>query len=252
VGAPTGGGREVPGVPVDRPKPPETPYEPTDKLRPVLPPFSDPHHRDDAMLNLTTSACFAFLGGALLAVEQAKALPPVPPVPGLTLPGIPVRADEPDKLKKDLDEAKTKIEAANARIKALELLVEKLNEQLNGKKDADGFKLTSDPGAVEEIKRLKNRITDLEGELGRLRTQTALKPAVVPALPGKGIVKIINDYPVEITMLINEKSTYHVAPNTTLEVEVPTGAFTYQLLQSGAAPTRSVIKDKEVVKLRIK
>jgi hypothetical protein len=134
----------------------------------------------------------------------------------------------------------------------LEALVTKLNEQLNGRKDDKGFRLESDPGAVEEIKRLKNRIEDLERELKALRTQTSQRPAVVPNVPGKGIVKIINEYPIEITMVINEKSTYRVAPNTTLEVEVPAGEFTYHLLQSGAPATRSVIKEREVVKLRIK
>ena len=39
---------------------------------------------------------------------------------------------------------------------------------------------------------------------------------------------------------------------TKLDVEVPAGDFTYHLLQSGAAPTKSAIKDKETVTLRIK
>jgi hypothetical protein len=66
-------------------------------------------------------------------------------------------------------------------------------------------------------------------------------------------VKIINEYPVEIAMVINGASpSYRVAPGTTLDVEVPAGDFTYQLLQSGAPATKSTIKDKETVKLRIK
>jgi hypothetical protein len=252
---PPGGapGREVPAVPVDRQKPPAGPLETTDKFTfPVPPPASvDPHHRDDTMLNITTSAAFAFLGGALLAAESAKALPPLSVPPALPVPSSNVRADEPEKLK-DLDDAARKLDAANKRIKDLERQLDKLTEALYGRKDPAGYPIPSDPGALEEIKRLKNRIEELNNELKKFQTQTALKPAVVPPVPAKGIVKIINDYPVEISMVINEKQTYRVAPNTTLEVEIPAGEFTYQLLQSGAAATRSVIKEREVVKLRIK
>jgi hypothetical protein len=240
-------GREAPGVPIDRPKPAEAPFEPTDKYRPTLPPPpAVPNYRDDNMLNITTSAAFAFLGGALLAAEQAKAAPAFPPI---APPAGAVRADaETDKLKKDLEDA-------NKKIAKLEEQVAKLDELLNGKKDDKGYRLETDPGAVEQIKRLRNKIADLEGEIKGLKAQqqTALKPAVGPAPDArpKGLVKVVNEYPVEISIVVNDKS-YRVAPGTKLEVEVPAGEFTYQLLQSGAATTRSAIKDKESVTLRIK
>ena len=41
-------------------------------------------------------------------------------------------------------------------------------------------------------------------------------------------------------------------PSKTLDVDVPAGNFTYQLLESGAEATKSVIKEKETVTLRIK
>ena len=101
------------------------------------------------------------------------------------------------------------------------------------------------------MKELKNQIAKLDAELKALKTQTSLKPAIVPEAKPKGIVKVVNEYPVEISMVINDKS-HRIAPNTKIEVEVPAGDFSYQLLQSGAATTRSVIKDKETVTLRIK
>ena len=64
-------------------------------------------------------------------------------------------------------------------------------------------------------------------------------------------MKVVNEYPVEISMVINDKS-HRIAPGKVLEVKVPAGDFSYQLLQSGAAATRSAIKDKETVTLRIK
>ncbi len=197
------------------------------------------------MGNLTTHAALAILGGALMALEQAHAAPPLPPASSLPTPGLLVKADsEVEKLKSDLAEA-------NKRIKSLEEQVAKLTEMLTGKKDDRGFRVESDPGAVEEIKRLKDKITKLEDELRTLRTQTALRPGTPPDIKPMGTVKIINDYPIEVSIVINDKS-YRVAPNKVLDVEVPAGEFTYQLLQSGAPATKSIIRDKETVRLRIK
>ncbi len=198
------------------------------------------------MFNLKYTAALAVIGGAMLTADQAKsaALIPTPVAP--RVPAVPVKADaDTDKLKKDL-------ETANDRIKELEKKVARLAELLTGRLDIDGKTiLPSDPGAVEEIKRLKNRIAELDTELKDLKKTTALKPAIVPEAKPKGVVKVVNEYPVEISMVINEKS-HRIAPNTKIEVEIPAGEFSYQLLQSGAASTRSVIKDKETVTLRIK
>lgn len=249
-------GRETPGTTVDRPKPADPSFGSTEKFVFPVPAGSNPlvaTPRDPAMMNLKHAAAVAVLGGAMLSAEQARSaalvpsLPPVNPVVPMA-PAAPVSADDKetvDKLKKDL-------ETANDKIKALEKQVAKLSELLTGKKDSDGTVLTSDPGAVEDIKRLRNRIADLEGEIKTLKTQTALKPAVVtPEAKPKGVVRVVNEYPVEISMVINDKS-HRIAPNTKLDVEVPAGDFSYQLLQSGAPATRSVIKDKETVTLRIK
>ncbi len=247
-----GTGREVPGTPVDRAKPPESPFGMTDKfVFPIPTPHPRvPHPRDDTMLHVSTTAAFAFLGGALLAAEQAKAMPPVPP-PGMLIP-VPgtVRADD----KSDLEKLKKDLEASNKKIEDLEKQVKKLTELLTGKKDELGLPANpNEPGTVADVKALKDKIAALEKELAAVKTQTALKPAILPEAKPKGIVRIVNEYPVEITMLINDnKTTYRVAPNSKLDVEVPAGDFTYPLLQSGAPATKSIIKDKETVTLRIK
>ncbi len=238
------GGRDVPALPTNQSKPPELSFGSTDKS--VYPaPAGNPLNstpRDTAMLNFKQTAALAVLSGAMLTAEQARSAPPVVPM----IPTVSVKADETEteKLKKDLT-------AATKRIAELETKVEKLTELLTGKKDSVGITLPSDPGAVEDIKRLRNRIAELDNELKSLKTQTALKPAIVPEAKPKGIVKVVNEYPVEISMVINEKS-HRIPPSTKIDVEVPAGEFTYQLLQSGAAATRSVIKDKETVTLRIK
>jgi hypothetical protein len=243
------GGAEVPGTAVGRPKPAEPSFGASDKFVfpiPGVPDTTALTPRDDAMLNLKHTAALAVLGGALFTAEQsrASALPPIPPVlPPGTVAAAQNKAD-PKQLKKDLDKANETIEKLEKQVKAL-------TELLTGKKDDLGFVLPSDPGAVEEIKRLKNTIAEMDKELKALRTQTALRPAVVPEAKPKGIVRVVNEYPIEISIVVNEKS-YRVAPQTKIEVEVPAGEFTYQLLQSGAAATRSSIKDKETVTLRIK
>ncbi len=199
------------------------------------------------MFKFNQTAAFAILSGTLFAAEQGKAftIPPLSPVIPPTVPTAPVR-DE----KMDIEKLKTDLAAANDKIKALEKQVATLTELLKGKKDPDGTPIPTAPGAVEEITRLKDRLAKAEQELAALKTQTALRPAI-PEAKGKGIVKLINEYPIEVSIVVNNKS-YRVAPNTVVDVEVPAGAFTYQLLQSGAPATKSVIGDKETVRLRIK
>jgi hypothetical protein len=247
--------RDMPGTVVDRPKPVDSNFGSADKfvfpvpVKPVTPSPAVPTPRDDTMsTTLSTTAAFAVLGGAIFAIEKANAFPTIPPSSVIPAPGLLVKADD----KMDIEKLKTDLTAANKKIEDLEKQIKRLTELLTGKRDDLGLVVPSDPGAVEEIKRLKNTIAELDKELKSLKTQTSLRPTVtVPEAKPKGIVKVVNEYPVEISMVINDKS-YRVAPNTKIDVEVPAGDFSYQLLQSGAAVTKSVIKDKETVTLRIK
>jgi len=244
-------GAEVPGTGVGGAKPVEQPFAPSEKF--VFPPPgvsnpSVPTPRDDIM-NIKHTAALAILGGTLLAAEQAKSftVAPLPPVTPPSLPTVPVAAQD----KTEVERLKTDLAEANKKIERLEKQVAALTELLRGKKDEQGYPLTSDPGALAQIKELTNKIEAMDKELKGLRTQTSLRPAVVPEAKPKGIVKVVNEYPIEISIVVNEKS-YRVAPNTKIEVEVPAGEFTYQLLQAGGTAVRSVIKDKETVTLRIK
>jgi hypothetical protein len=237
----------LPGLGVARPKSPE-PVGSSEKpvFLPGVPDLLTP--RDPTMLNFKQTAAIAILGGTFFAAEQGKAftVPPLAPVIPPIVPVAPIGGDE----KMDIEKLKKDLEAANEKIKTLEKQVAALTELLKGKKDNDGIPNPAEPGAVEEIKRLKDRLATAEKELAALKTQTALRPAI-PEVKGKGIVKLINEYPIEVSIVVNDKS-YRVAPNTVVDVEVPAGPFTYQLLQSGAPATKSVIGDKETVRLRIK
>ncbi|QJW98964.1 hypothetical protein FTUN_6559 [Frigoriglobus tundricola] len=249
---PNAPGRDVPGTQVDRPKAPDTVLGPSEKYvfpipaRPATPDPVVPTPRDDTMYKLTTTAAFAVLGGALMAAEKVSALPAIPLSALVPAPGSLVKADE----KTDAE----KLRDALKRIEDLEKKVERLSDMLYGKRDSKGILLDpTAPGSLAEVTKLKDDLDKLEKELKALKSaqQTVQKPALAPEVKPKGIVKVVNEYPVEIAMLINDRS-HRIAPNTKVEVEVPAGRFTYQLLQSGAAATESVIKDKETVTLRIK
>lgn len=244
-----GSGRETPGTTVDRAEPT---LGASDKFVfpvPAVPNPLDSQLRDDAMHKLTATAAFAVLSGALLGAEQATAFPIIPPPSNIPMPGALVKADD----KTDIAQLKKDLGEANKKIAALQEQVDTLTELLKGKKDDKGITLPSDPGAVAEIKQLKDKIATLQTELNSLKSQTSsLKPSVgTPETKPTGTVKIINEYPVEISIVVNDKS-YRVAPSKVLDVEVPAGDFTYQLLTAGAQATKSVIQKGETVRLRIK
>jgi hypothetical protein len=171
-------------------------------------------------------------------------------------PTTPMTASAKDD-KGDLAELKTKVDDTNKKLTEIQKDLQKLTEALNGRKDAQGFPVPSDPGVVEQLKALKNNLAILEQDITNLKKQatTSLKPTTVIPVPdiktGRGTVRIVNEYPIQISMVVNGTS-YQVPPTKAVDVEVTAGDFSYQLIQSGTAVTHSFIKDKEMVTLRIK
>lgn len=139
--------------------------------------------------------------------------------------------------------------------------IKRLAELLDGSKDADGKASPVDVGAVKDIQKirddvfaLKKQVESIQSQLDELKkSSTSLKPALPDPMAGKGTVRVENEYAIEITIVVNTMS-YRVPAGTKLDIPVPVGDFTYQLLNSGTglAPVKSPIKEKEVVKLRIK
>ena len=243
---PTGTGTAAPQVPTitgSRTKPSETPIAPTEKyVFPVPVPtttepgsFAVPTYTQpptpgvSPMLNNPT-VLSALTGIALAFGPSATADEPTKP--------------DPVEIARKLDLTIKKLDDAEKEIKRLKTL-------LDGRYDEKGFLLPSDPGAVSEIKALKDKVNALQTQINDMKTNsTSLRPNLPTAL-GKGTVKVVNEYPVPVSIIINDKN-YRVEPSTTLNVDIPVGDFSYQLLQSGAAATKSTIKDKEVVTLRVK
>lgn len=262
---PVAGGRPVdPTAVSDRPKPTEVPLRDSDKdvfpipVPPTIPP--EPTPGDSNMILLSRSAAAAVLGGALLApTANAANLIPAPPAVPVTpiVPTFPVQAGD----TKTDGELKKQLEESDKKLTAIQNQLKQLTELLNGRRDSDGFPIPSSPGLVADMKALKDRLEKIEKDLeGVKKSQTSLRPSDAggtggtPADPKpatRGTVRVVNEYPIQISIVVNGTS-YRVAPSKSLDVEVTAGEFTYQLLESGAAPTRSAIKEKETVTLRIK
>ncbi|MCE9563975.1 MAG: hypothetical protein K8U57_18185 [Planctomycetes bacterium] len=248
----------IPGPVEDRTKPVETPRrDPEKNFSPIPSTTHVPTPGDNTMIPVSRAAAVAVLGGMLLApTTPAQAVTPSVPFPTTAIkPVVPIQADD----KSEVTELKKQLEESNRKLAMIQEQLKGITEALSGKKDDKGFTLESDRGIVAELKEFKNRLAQIEKDLANYKTQTSLRPAnpVTPVNPivdpkaGKGTIRVVNEYPVQISIVVNGMS-YRIAPSKTLDVDVSAGEFSYQLLESGAALTKSVIKEKETVTLRIK
>jgi hypothetical protein len=257
-----GAGGTQPGKVVDRPRQPDLPIPSTEKAYqlPTEPSKSPaPAPGEATVLNLNRNIAAAVIGGVLFAPAHVNAKPPLT-VPNPVVPSLPTAADD----KTEISELKKQLEASDKKLSDIQETLRLLNETLNGKRDKDGNPFPI-PGLVGQVKELKDKLKLLEDEVTKLKTNTSLRPTtptnppnpmtptspVVDPKAGKGTVRVVNEYPVQISIVVNGTS-YRVAPTKSLDIDVAAGEFTYQLLESGAAATRSVIKEKETVTLRIK
>lgn len=183
---------------------------------------------------------------ALAAAVGALALAPTPSA-ALPLAGLAAAADDAAKTT-DLKVADLQRDMADVKSK-----LNRIVEALDGRRDDKGLINLTEPGLAEEVRRLRTRVTDLETRIGDMQGQIkALKPAIADPLANRGTVRILNEYPVEMTIVLNGTSSYRLAPSEKRDIMVPAGEFTYQLLTAGAGTTRSTIREKETVTLRIK
>jgi hypothetical protein len=145
-------------------------------------------------------------------------------------------------------------------IKDLQTFRKDLEDAVLGDRDGAAGK---NPGLLAKIAELEATIKKLNGDLTAMDTK--LKEATSKSVAGytpnnttpplkiteTSTVRIVNEYPVEVSMIINRKA-YRVAPNESRSVAVEAGSYTYELLSAGSAPTTSTIKDGETVTLRVR
>lgn len=194
--------------------------------------------------------------GAPVPGHSGRSVPALPASAATNLPQQGSPGGEPAKNgeKADLAELKKQLEETNRRLLAMQQQLQQLTDLLRGRSgNSDGPAI---PGLVEEVRRLGDKLANVEAELNRLRTQySALspsRPATSSASPlgGKGLVRIVNDFSTEVTMVLNG-AAYRIPPRQTVDVHVPAGEFSYQLLEAGGTLVRKPIREQEVVTLRV-
>jgi hypothetical protein len=165
--------------------------------------------------------------------------------------------DEVAALRKDLEAApkpegnkavKDDIESIRKEVAALQTY---LKQSLEGHRDDRGF--THD-GLLARVKKLDESIAAIEKKVDGGTKSVSAKPEK-PAEPANlgpiGTVRIVNEYPVEITIAVNGIA-YRLDAGARRDVSVSPGNFKYQLLSSGGNETDRTIKENETVTLTIR
>ena len=234
---------------------------------------TEPPGEDAVKLPLQTLKSAA-LGVALAAAPLSAAEPPpdkIAPIKADPSKGDPV-ADLKAEVQKLRDDA--------ALERKFRLAVEDI---VNGTRDNESGK--SVPGLASKFADLDKRLTQIEErlakfdpakfqatldrldakltELGKSAT-TAMKPAkpadeAAPkpmpgpkvAVTGKASVRIVNEFPVPISLKVNGES-HRLEPNASELVEVPAGDYTYELLNTGTPVVTRTLKESQSETLRIK
>lgn len=209
------------------------------------------------MLSIRQALAAAAFGAAVATSPVSAQAPSDPPKPETPKPAAPVASADTEALKKTVDDLK-------ADIKQLQTFRKDMEDAVYGKSDG---KTLADAGLMKRladleaaIKRLDEKLTKIDGRMTELGKGTT--SAYTPGTPGttnpaptnptnKSTVRLINDYPVEMSMIVNGKS-YRLNPGETRNVDVPPGSYTYELITAGSQPVTSTIKDAETVTLRIR
>lgn len=157
---------------------------------------------------------------------------------------------EVESLRKDIADLKAEI----GKLKTFKL---DLEDAVFGKKvgdqGVDGLysrmsKLDNDMKSVNEtLKRIESRL----GETPKTTVGSSPLTNPMPSNATKSTVRIVNDYPVDVSIVLNGKS-HRLTQGEVKLLEVPAGNYTYELLTAGASPVSSSIKDGETITLRIR
>lgn len=140
---------------------------------------------------------------------------------------------------------KDEIESLKKDIVAMNTFV---RESLEGKVEK-GF--THD-GVIKRLQKLDESMETLTRKVAALDGKVVSGSSPIPRDDAnRGTVRIVNDYPIEIAIIVNGVS-YRLDPNTRKDIPVPSGSFKYQLLTSGGSEAERSIKDGETVTLTIR
>ena len=141
----------------------------------------------------------AVLGAALSGTPVAAA-PLGGPAPGLALKG----AGGDSK-----DDVKTQLEQIQKDLKELQKSFKALSDAVNGTKDGA---VGADSGLLKRVMALESSFTLIDAALKRIETKLGEQKSTsgfappTPMPSAKAFVRIINEYPTEMSLLVNGKS----------------------------------------------
>ena len=152
---------------------------------------------------------------------------------------------------------KQDMQTLKADVKQLQEFHKDFSDLLYGK--ADGI-VGENPGVLKlladmdkRLKSIEDRLTTMETALKNVKESKSAFTPEEKATPSKiqgSAVKIQNDYPVEISIVINDES-HRVGAGESKIVPVPSGSYKYEILSTGSQPTTKIISEGEMVTLHI-
>ena len=174
-------------------------------------------------------------------------------------PASPVAAQDKDDKKSppDLATIKTQLDQIQKDVKSLQEFRKNTDDAVYGKENSTAL---ADMGLIRRLSEIESQINRINETLKQINaklgdagksTTSAFGPMLPGAAVGRGWVRIINDYPTEMSMIVNGRS-HRVPAGQTVTVDVPPGSFTYELLHAGSNPTTTTVKEGETMTLRIR
>lgn len=172
----------------------------------------------------------------------------------------PAYADDPKPADaKALEAIQKQIDDLKTDLKLLQSQKKELSEQLYGRGDGKAATTDTEKGvlkrlkeAEEDGKKMAERIKDLETKLAQKSVSEKQPLGGSTIAPGKGLVKLVNEYNTKVSMMVNGTS-YQLDVNQVKEIQVPEGELKYELVEfPNASAKQTTIKEGETVTLRIK
>jgi hypothetical protein len=174
-------------------------------------------------------------------------------------PTSPLAAQDKDekKAQPDLASVKSQLEQIQKDVKSLQEFRKNTEDSVYGKENSTAL---ADMGLIRRLSEIESQINKINETLkqidARLRdagksTTSAFGPALPGTISGRGFVRIVNDYPTEMSMIVNGRS-HRIPAGQTVTVDVPSGNFTYELLHAGSSATSTTVKEGETMTLRIR
>lgn len=183
--------------------------------------------------------------GAALAASPAPAQVGTTGAPGLALKGAGEQKDD----------VKAELKKIAEDLKELQKSIKTLSDAVNGTKDGA---VGVDAGLLKRVLTLESSFSTIDAALKRIEgklTEQKTTSGFTPPMPmpsAKAFVRIINEYPTDMSLLVNGKS-HRIKAGETKTVEVAPGSYTYELLHAVAQqPVTSSVKENETVTLRIR